>query len=72
MHCVSPRAVEIFLNSGVTFRFHPLQLSPAPITQWIKLTRVLYGMIKNAIKSNLSEYGNVIKMKKVLVYRIGI
>ena len=51
MHCHSSHHVEIVFNSGLTFRGHLVQLAPALNTQWIKLTRVVYGTTENAIKS---------------------
>ena len=72
IHCFSPRHVEILLNSGLTFRGHLVKLVAAPNTQWIKLTRVVYGTTENAIKSRLSDYGTVLKIRRELVQGIGI
>ena len=72
VHCFSPRHVEILLHSGLTFRGHLVKLVAAPNTQWIKLTRVVYGTTENAIKSRLSDYGTVLKIRRELVQGIGI
>jgi hypothetical protein len=72
LHCHESRHAEALLHSGLMFRGHPLDLLPAPNTQWIRLTRVVYGTTENAIKSRLSEFGNVLKIRRELVQGIGI
>lgn len=72
IHCKSERAAIIVLNSGLCFRGHPLDLKPAPSTTWIKLTRVMFGTTDNAIKSRLSDYGTVQKIRRETVNGIGI
>ena len=72
MHCYSSRHIEIVLNSGLNFHGRLVQLAPAPNTQWIKLTCIVYGTTENAIKSRLSDYGTVLKIRRELVQGIGI
>jgi hypothetical protein len=72
MHCKTQFNVEALLHSGLTFRGHVIRLVAAPNTQWIKLTRVVYGTTENAIKSRLLEYGTVLKMKQETIHGIGI
>ena len=72
LHCHDSRQAEGLLHAGLTFRGHPVKLVAAPNTQWIKLTRVVYGTTENAIKSRLSEYGNILKIRRELVNGIGI
>ena len=43
VHCSSGRYTVILLNTGLTFRSYPVFFAPAPNTQWVKLTRVVYG-----------------------------
>ena len=72
LHCSTSRHAEALLHTGLTFRSHPVKLVPAPNTQWIKLTRVVYGTTENAIKSRLAEYGTVLKIRQELIHGIGI
>ena len=72
LHCTDTRNAEVLLHAGLTFRSHPVKLVAAPNTQWIKLTRVVFGTTENAIKSRLSEYGSVLKIRRELVQGIGI
>jgi hypothetical protein len=72
LHCREGRHAEVLLHSGLTFRSHHVKLVPAPNTQWVKLTRVVYGTTENAIKSRLSDYGKVLKIRRELVHGIGI
>lgn len=72
IHCTSERNANVVLNSGLCFRGHPLTLKPAPSTTWVKLTRVVYGTTENAIKSRLTEYGTVQKIRREVVNGIGI
>jgi hypothetical protein len=72
IHCKETRHAEGLLHSGLTFRSHPVKLVPAPNTQWVKLTRVVYGTTENAIKSRLGDYGTVLKIRRELIHGIGI
>ena len=72
VHCSSTRHAEVVLHAGLTFRTYPLTFVPAPNAQWVKLTRVVFGTTENAIKSRLSEYGTVLKIRRELVQGIGI
>lgn len=72
IHCKTERDAEVVLNSGLSFRGYPLALKPAPNTTWVKLTRVVYGTTENAVKSRLSEYGSVLKIRREQVNGIGI
>ena len=72
LHCSTSRHAEALLHTGLTFRSHPVKLVPAPNTQWIKLTRVVYGTTENAIKSRLAEYGTVLKTRQEFIHGIGI
>ena len=72
MHCSSSRHAEILLNTGLTFHSYPVSFAPAPNTQWVKLTRVVYGTTENSIKSRLAENGTVLKIRQELVHGIGI
>ena len=72
VHCLSTRHAEVVLHAGLTFRTYPLTFVPAPNAQWVKLTRVVFGTTENAIKSRLSEYGTVLKIRPQLVQGIGI
>jgi hypothetical protein len=72
MHCQDGRQAEALLHTGLTFRGQLVKLVAAPNTQWVKLTRVMYGTTENAIKSRLSDYGNVQKIRHELVQGIGI
>lgn len=72
IHCHTERNAEILLNAGLCFRGHPLKLLPAPSIQWVKLTRVVYGTTENAVKSRMTEYGTVLKIKRETINGIGI
>lgn len=72
VHCKTERDAESVLNCGLCFRGQPLVLKPAPNTTWVKLTRVVYGTTDNAIKSRLSDYGTVLKIRRETVNGIGI
>ena len=41
-------------------------------TQWVKLTRIRYGITENAIKSRLSDFGTVLKIRHEKIHGIGI
>ncbi len=56
--CKSATNAEAVLHSGLCFHGHPISFKPAPNTQWIKLTRVVYGTSENAIKTRLSQHGS--------------
>jgi hypothetical protein len=72
LHCKETRHAEVLLHSGLTFRSHPVTFVPAPNTQWVKLTRVVYGTTENAIKSRMGDYGKVLKIRRELIHGIGI
>ena len=72
LHCTSTRHAEALLHSGLTFRSYPIKFVPAPNAHCVKLTRVVFGTTENAIKSRLSDYGTVLKIRRELVHGIGI
>ena len=72
MHCRESRQAEALLHTGLTFRSYPIKFVAAPNTQWVKLTRVMYGTTENAIKSRLADYGTVLKMRREMVHGVGI
>jgi hypothetical protein len=72
LHCRETRHAEVLLHSGLTYRSHPVKFVPAPNTQWVKLTRVVYGTTENAIKSRMGDYGKVLKIRRELIHGIGI
>ena len=71
IHCKSATNAEAVLHSGLCFRGHPISFKPAPNTQWMKLTRVVYGTSENAIKTRLSQHGSVLKIKRDTMQGIG-
>lgn len=63
LHCFDRAKAQDLSVSGVTFRGHLISFKPAANTQWVKLTRVVYGTSENAIKSRMAEYGTVLKIR---------
>ena len=72
VHCYLREHTEWLLASGLTFRTHLIAFKPAANTQWVKLTRVRYGITENAIKSQLSDFGTVLKIRHEKIRGIGI
>ncbi len=71
IHCKTETNAEAVLHSGLCFRGHPVIFKPAPNTQWIKLTRVVYGTSENAMKTRLNQHGSVLKIRRDTVQGIG-
>ena len=71
IHCKTENNTEAVLHSGLCFPGHPITFKPAPNIQWVKLTCVMYGTLENAIKTHLSQYGSVLKIKRDTVQGIG-
>ena len=72
VHCYSRKHTEWLSASGLTFLTHLIAFKPAANTQWVKLTCVRYGITENAIKSRLSEFGTVLKIRHEKIRGIGI
>ena len=71
-HCYTRDHAELLAVSGLTFRTHLIVFQPAANTQWVKLTRVRYGITENAIKSRVSDFGTVLKIRQEKIRGIGI
>ncbi len=69
VHCKTEHNTEEVLHSGLCFQGHPITFKPAPNTQWIKLTHVVYGTSENAIKT--PQHGSVLRIKRDAVQGIG-
>ena len=72
LHCPTTLRAEEVCASGFTFRNHQIVFKPAANTQWVKLTRVMYGTTEGSIKSKLSDYGTVEKIKQEKIHGVGI
>ena len=72
LHCPTTLRAEEVCASGLTFRNHLLRFQPAANTQWVKLTRIMYGTTEGSIKSKLSDYGTVEKIKQEKIHGVGI
>ena len=72
VHCYTRDHAEWLSVSGLTFRTHLIVFKPAANTQWVKLTRVRYGITENAIKSRLTDFGQVLKIRQEKIRGIGI
>ena len=72
VHCYTRVHAEELAVSGLTYRTHLIVFKPASNTQWVKLTRVRYGITENAIKSRLSDFGTVLKIRQEKIRGIGI
>ena len=72
LHCPTTLRAEEVCASGLTFRDHLLRFQPAANTQWVKLTRVMYGTTEGSIKYKLSGYGTVEKIKQEKIHGVGI
>ena len=72
VHCYSREHAEWLLNSGLTFCAHLIVFKPTANTQWVKLTCVRYGTTENAIKSRLTDFGAVLKIRHKKIRGIGI
>ena len=72
VHCYTRDHAEWLSVSGLTFRTHQIVFKPVANTQWVKLTRVRYGTTENAIKSRLSDFGVVLKIRQEKIRGIGI
>ena len=72
VHCHTREHAEWLSACGLTFRSHLITFKPAANTQWVKLTRVRYGITEYAIKSRLSDFGTVLKIRHEKIHGIGI
>ena len=72
VHCYTRDHAEWLAISGLTYRTHLIVFKPASNTQWVKLTRVRYGITENAIKSKMSNFGTVLKIRQEKIRGIGI
>ena len=72
LHCPTTLRAEEVCASRLSFGGHPIHFQAAANTQWVKLTRVMYGTTEGSIKSKLSEYGMVVKIKQEKIHDVGI
>ena len=61
--CRSPRAMEEFCHSGLSFNSHPITIRPCKTAKWVTLSRLSYGIPEDAIRETLACYGRVIHVK---------
>jgi len=61
--CRSPRAMEEFCHSGLTFRSNPITIQPCKTAKWVTLSRLSYGIPEDAIREALACFGRIIQVK---------
>lgn len=66
----SPRKMEDVINTGLTFRDHPLTLHPIHTKKWVTIRRLAYGTPVEFVNKVLSPYGDVGTIKPEIIDRI--
>ena len=59
----SPNHMEDIINQGISFRGHPVEISPVTTKKWVTVLRLAYGIPDAEVAYALSQYGEVVKVK---------
>ena len=62
----TPRAMEEFCHSGLTYNSQALVIRPCKSAKWVSVSRLSYGIPDEVIRESLSRYGRVIQVKMEL------
>ena len=61
--CRTPRAMEEFWHSGLTYNSQALVIRPCKSAKWVSVSRLGYGIPDEVIRESLHRYGPVIQVK---------
>ena len=61
--CRTPRAMEEFCHSGLTYNSQALVIRPCKSAKWVSVSRLSYGIPDEVIRESLGRYGRVIQVK---------
>ena len=63
----SPRKMEDVINTGLSFRGHPLTLGPIHSKKWVTIRRLAYGTPSEFVRKALAPYGEVATIRPEIV-----